>query len=314
MTSSLVPPGLRAVVADHLPDPGMPSGTQWAERLPLLVGELLRHWSLSVAGAPRHGKAALVLPVVRDDGTAAALKVVWPHREARHERQALALWEGRHAVRLLAADPSRWGLLLERLDPDRDLDGLPVLPSAAEVGALLRALDRPAPAWADRLSEHLAGLVADVDAALRDPGAVRRFPRRLLQHGRSLAADLAAEPGVDARLLHMDLHGQNVLWRPDPGQWVAIDPQALAADPAFGAAPVLWNRWDDVLAAPNARAHLELRVEVLSDAAGVDADRARAYAIVRMVRTALWALQAPGPGTGVQLTRAVTIIKAMQPA
>ena len=39
-------------------------------------------------------------------GEAAALKLTWPHAEARHEHLALRLWDGHGAVRLLAADPA----------------------------------------------------------------------------------------------------------------------------------------------------------------------------------------------------------------
>ncbi|WP_228387120.1 aminoglycoside phosphotransferase family protein, partial [Ornithinicoccus halotolerans] len=178
-------------------------------------------------------------------------------------------------------------------------------------------LDRPAPPWAPRLADHLRRLLADIDAAHAEP-AGRRFPRRMLLQARALAEQLASEPGVDDRLVHTDLHGQNVLCRPDPRQWVAIDPKVMAADPAFAVAPVLWNRWGEAERAHDVRVHLNLRLETVCDAAGIDPDRARAFGVLRMVRNALWALaEDAGPGTspGTQrwLTQAVTIVKALQP-
>lgn len=314
-----VPPGLRSGL-EHAPpeQPGGPSGAEWLDRLPRLAGELLADWDLMVDGAPAHGQNSLVLPVRarRRQAAAAVLKVTWPHPEAAQEHLALRSWGGRDAVRLLAADPARWALLLERLDA-RDLDTVGILDCCEQVGTLLRRLDRPAPPWAPRLSDHLRRLVADTDAAHAGT-AGRRFPRRMLLQARDLAAQLASEPGVDERLVHTDLHGQNVLWRPDPGQWVAIDPKVMAADPAFAVAPVLWNRWEEAEGAHDVRIHLNLRLETVCDAAGTDPDRARAFGILRMVRNALWALaDDPGPGTssGTQrwLTRAVTVVKALQP-
>lgn len=294
----------------HVPDPGMPDGRVWLDGLPGRVEELLRDWDLQVDGAPMHGYSALVLPVRRDDGTPAALKVVWPHREGRDEHLALRAWDGKGAVRLLAADPSRWALLLERLDHSRDLDREPPIEACEEIGRLLARLDRPAPPWARPLSEHLAELAHDADRALASHSA---FPRRLLEQGRALAQELAAEPDVDARLVHEDLHQENVLWRPDPGEWVAIDPHVVAGNPAYAVAPVLWNQWDQVQRAHDSRVHLVLRVDVLCEAAGIDPALARSYAMVRMVRNALWTLDAPHPGTSDEVTQAVTIIKAMQP-
>lgn len=312
---SLVPDGLRQAVLDDPGPGGAPSGEAWLRALPRVAEELLGHWALVRDGAPRHGVTALVLPVVQDDqGMPAALKIVRPHPEARQEHKALGVWAGRAAVRLLAADPARWALLLERLDPDRDLDGLGVLDSAEELGRLLRALDRPAPPWAPRLSDRLTALVEQAGAALSDPRAGRWLPRRMLQRARSLAADLATETGTDARLVHTDLHGRNVLWRPDPGEWVAIDPKVMAADPAYAVAPALWNRWGDALGAHDLRVQLTLRMDVLCDAAGIDGDRARALTTIRLVGNVLDALEhGPDRSRRSWVERAVPIVKAMEP-
>ena len=51
------------------------------------------------------------------DGTPAVLKLVHPHRENEHEADALELWDGDGAVRLLARDESGYALLLERCEP-----------------------------------------------------------------------------------------------------------------------------------------------------------------------------------------------------
>lgn len=311
--TDLAPQRLIDRVLGHVPAAGYASGADWLPTLPRLVRDLTEQWRLRVTGPATHGYAALVLPVEHAGGEA-VLKVAWPHPEAQDEHRTLAAWGGRAAVRLLAADPSRWALLLERLDP-RDLSGPPVgvLESCAEIGRLATLLDRPAPPWTTlRASDHLSTLVADLDA-LRVGDLARALPRRLRERGRSVAADLAAEPGVDARLVHGDLHQENVLWRDDPGEWVAIDPQTIAADPAWVVAPALWNRWAESAAAQDVRVHLALRLEVLCEAAGLDVERARALTEVRMLRNAVWDVQ-EGTATAESLTRHVTLIKAFQPA
>ena len=311
--TDLVPQGLIDRMHQHVPAPGFGPGPDWLRTLPALVTELLDQWGLVISGPPSHGYAALVLPVDGADEPA-VLKVAWPHPEAKDEHRTLRTWGGRGAVRLIAADPSRGGLLLERLDL-RDLDGPPVgvLESCEEIGRLAALLDRPAPPWLRlRCSEHLGELVRDIDE-LRD-GKSRALPRQVLDRGRALALELAAEPGIDARLVHADLHQENVLWRPDPGEWVAIDPQAMGADRAWVVAPALWNRWTEAQAADDTRLHLNLRLEVLSEAAGIDPDRARAMTEVRMLRNAVWDIQEEPADLAEALTRHITIIKAMQPA
>ena len=66
----------------------------------------------------------MALPVTRDDGSAAVLKIQFPDRESEHEAAALELFDGDGAVRLLAHDPGRRALLLERADPGTPLKDL----------------------------------------------------------------------------------------------------------------------------------------------------------------------------------------------
>lgn len=310
-----IPDGLVRLVSAHVPDPGMPAGADWLDHLPALASAVLEEWELQLDGPPRHGYSALVLPVRSPHGRAVA-KIVWPHAEGRHEHRALQLWNGRSTVRLLAADPARWALLLERLDPDRSLEqeavgsALGELTATEELGALVTSLDRPAPPWADTLSDHLRQLLTDLDVALAPASYAVAFPRRMLQEARALATGLLTENGLDARLTHTDLHHGNVLWRPDPGEWVAIDASVLAAEPGWAFQPVLLNAWPAVERATSLRQAVRRRLETLADVTGVDLDRARALAHLRLVRDALWELGAATVDR-TQVTRLVAVAKAL---
>lgn len=292
--------------------PGSTSSEAWLADLPRLVRELADQWDLRFTGAPTHGDASLVLAAEGPNGPA-VLKVAWPRPESRDEHRVLTAWAGRGAVRLLAADPSRGALLLERLDP-RDLGpGVGVLDACEELGRLASVLDRPAPPWLrHRASQQLRGLAADIDA-LRAHGHDRGLPRRLLDRGRSVALELASEPEIDARLVHADLHPGHVLWRPDPGEWVATAPREIAADPAWAAAPVLMSRWEEALAAPDTRVHLNVRLDVVCDAAGLDPERVRLVSEVRVLRAAVGDVRAHPADPAAARTRHVAILKALQP-
>ncbi len=314
-TSADIPAAFAVQIAQHRPDPGLPSGPTWLDRLPSVLTECLRLWELRVDGPTRFGRCAVVLPVLRADGSSAALKVGWPHDAATHEHLALRAWDGVGAVRLLAADPSRWALLLERLDDDHDLDVVGVDESCRQVGGLLRTLDRPALPQLNQLSAYLQRLAGDLNTLSGGPCARsdRGLPRRLVDRGQAIATDLATHPGIDARLVHTDLHGHNVLRRPGTGEWVAIDPKPMAGVPELAVAPALWNRWQEVVDADDVRAHLNRRVDTLCERAGLDPDLASALSVARMLRNALWALQDPGPSIRAEITICVTVIKAMLP-
>lgn len=295
---------LRARAADCGPD-----GATWLAALPRLTAEVLQEWALEADGAPWHGNCAVVYPV-RRQGEPLALKLTWPHREAAQEGRTLGLWSGRDAVRLVASDPHRWALLLERLEP-RDLSGSGFLDQAETLGALAASLDRPAPPWVPRWSTELEDLLSWIERTLQSdtrPG----FPPRLLREARRIALLIRAfDTRETPRLVHSDLHQYNVLWRADPGRWVAIDPKPLAGPAALALAPTLWNQWSRTGTADDLRTHLNLRLEVWCEAAGVEADLARQVTLLRLVQVAQWSITASPQGP--ELTTLVTIAKAMLP-
>ncbi|WP_151526649.1 aminoglycoside phosphotransferase family protein [Serinicoccus kebangsaanensis] len=261
-------------------------GATWLRRLPGLVDDLLGGWRLTVDGPSRHGECALVVPVRRHTGEPAALKVTWPHTEARHEHLALRAWDGQGAVRLLAAEPTSSALLLERLDADRCLRDQPLLEACEVIGRLMTELDRPATPQLDTVEDRAqrwAGQLAEGSTLV---------PRRLTEQATSTLAGLLGD-APDPRLVHEDLHDLNVLaplpGTTDRGDWLAIDPKPLAAEWAYAVAPVVWNRAEEAARASNLRTHARLRADVVADAAGLDEDRVRAWTFVRLVLNSVWA-------------------------
>lgn len=299
--NGLVPGSFSELVSGRQPEPHV-SGDDWLARLPGLVEEAMAEWDLTLDGRAMHGSCALVLPVRTPDGSAAVLKVTWPHTEAEHEHLALRHWGGHGAARLLAANPHRWTMLLERLNGDRDLGAVPIDEACRVIGSLLKELDHPALPQLSRLSDECARLVERLDTA---PAAV---PRRFVDQARAIIPDLVAGAAIDSRMVHTDLHYGNVL-AAGRQTWLAIDPKPMSADPAFTVTPALWNRWEEALGSGDLRGHLRRRLSIICESAGLDQDRARAWSIVREVQMALDAVE-DDDADG--LTAAIAIIKAMQ--
>ena len=266
------------------------AGDRWVAGLPGLATTWLERWALTPDGPPAHGAVALVLPVRRADGTPAALKLQPVDHETAGEGRALALWAGRGAVALLAADETSGTLLLERLDATRTLlsPDVPDREATAVVAGLLVALNAvPAPPGLRRLADVAGETLASVPAALAaatDPGE-----RALLGTAAGLLAELLAEP-VGDRLLHWDLHHSNVLATPDGAGWRAIDPKPLAGDPGFELLPALWNRWDAVVATGDVPAAVRARFDLMSERMGLDRARAAAWTLARVLQDACWDL------------------------
>jgi streptomycin 6-kinase len=253
-----------------------PAWADWLDRLPRLARELLGEWELTPDGPSTHGNIALVVPVRTAVGVPAVLKVGWPHWEAEHEALALQHWHGNGAVQLLRADPHRWALLLERLDPT-DLTTLWDVQACEIVGSLYRRLHVAAPPQLRTLSAQAARWADELGTI----GRGAPVPHRMVEHARSLARDFAADPDTDGTLIHTDLHFHNVLASDRDEGWVAIDPKPLSGDPHYEPAPMLWNCYTAYQG--RLRDGVRDRLFALVDSAGLDEDRAKAWALLRLV-------------------------------
>ena len=304
MPHPLIPESFRALVAGRAGEPDV-TGDDWLRRLPGLIDEHLDRWSATPDGEVRHGECAIVIPVrLRDNGTQAALKLTWPHAEAGHEHLALRHWNGEGAVRLLAADPAAYALLLERLDASRKLTSVSILEACEVIGGLFGTLDRQAAPQFDRLSER-----AERWQPLLNSGH-SLVPRRLTDQASTTLGHLL-DGAVDGRLVHEDLHDMNVLAPLDParGAWLAIDPKPVSGEWAYAVAPIVWNRAEASAAAYNMRVHVRLRADIVAEAAGLDPDRVTHWTFVRLVLNALWA--APhSPGSDSFRARMIALAKA----
>lgn len=296
-----------------------PDWDRWLDRLPRLAGDLLDDWALTAAGDELwHGYCSLVVPVTTDDGTTAVLKATFDgDQESVHEGLVLQHWHGDGAVRLLRADPHRRALLLERLDR-RDLTELWDLEACEVVADLYRRLHRPAPAQLRPVATYVERWLDELAAQPRDIPIPQRYREQALSIGRDLISDSA-----DARrIVHGDLHYQNVLAVPSElqegrGEWLVIDPKPMSGDPHYEPAPMLWNRYDEL--AGDVRAGVRRRFHTIVDRAELDEDRARAWVVVRMILNAGWSVQdAQRAGRGLDraerdwVTRCIAITKAVQ--
>lgn len=286
------------------------AGDRWVAGLSPLAEDLLQRWDLRVDGASAHGAVALVVPVLRSDGTRAVLKLQPVDDETVGEPLALRSWAGRGAVRLLEDDPASGSMLLERLDASRSLttepDDLAAAGVIADLLARLGAVD--APPGIRQLPDVLAPTLERADVAcaqLIDPAE-----SGLLRACQAVTVELLREP-VGHHLLHWDLHYANVLARLSTTDdqdvdghgesdqdrdhrgapsWVAIDPKPLSGDLGFDLLPALWNRWDDVTATADPRRHLLRRFDLMTERLRLDRPRAASWTLARVLQNAVWDL------------------------
>jgi streptomycin 6-kinase len=261
------------------------AGRAWLAGLPRVIEEIRELWLLTEIGpAYEGGCVAFVAPAVRADGSRVVLKVSFVDEETEHEADALALWNGNGAVRLLDADSKRGSLLLEQLEPGTSLETHGDRDAAIGIAcSLLRRLRVPAPAG--HHFQSVAGLArrwADTFPG-KYRGAGSPFAERLLLLAMEACERLAT--GAENRtLVNRDLHLGNILAaRREP--WLVIDPKPLVGDPAFDAGHLIRS----LLPRRIVKAELSQLIASVARQLDLPPERIGEWVFLRSIDDALWA-------------------------
>ena len=202
----------------------MPGGAAWLERLPRLAAECAEQWSLELELPSAASNASLVVPAGD-----VVLKLNPPDDESEHEPDALRAWSGEGAVRLLAHDPERRALLIERCYPGTQLWKLGDDEAGDVVAGLLPRLWKPPLPQYRRLADVAARWVDEIPDTWERYG--RPFEQRLLDETLSALRELGPTQGTLVTA-NEDLHAGNVL-RAAREPWLVIDPKPIAAERDF---------------------------------------------------------------------------------
>lgn len=204
----------------------MPSARPWLAELPQLIEQVREAFGLRYAAPLHAGSCSWVAPAELPDGTRVIVKIAWPHREMYGEPAALRLRGGRGAARLLAHDPQRHALILQRCEPGQPLtDAEGTAEDRLAVGCAVLGHLWAAPVAATTEIEHLAPVTAEWAELVSERTTRIRpgYDPGLVAEGARLLHELPGSARHDV-LLHGDVNPGNVLSCGD-GRWTAIDPK-----------------------------------------------------------------------------------------
>lgn len=262
--------------------------TQWVEALPLMIAAAEERWGIKVdAPFEPGGFTSYVAPALLPDGSDVVYKITIPHAEASGEAEALDVYAGDGAVRLVDAKQDTYELLLERCAPGNDLwtveddserlgiatNLMQRLWSRPDVDSVAR-LSSVAPRWADVTERRM--LTLDMPW-IADP----------IEHGIDLLRSLPHDAQENV-LIHGDFHPGNILASlREP--WLVIDPKPMIGDPAYEPTQLLTQQNGRVTETPPP-VDVERRLEHIAGLAGLDVERVGLWALARSSEWSMWSL------------------------
>lgn len=256
------------------------AGKAWIEALPRTVENVCRHWRLVIKGPVMNGYTGLAIPV-RLDEEDCFLKVYWRDADTDTAPLALKIWNGQGAVKVLKHEPEVGVVLLEKLDPHSSLENVEIGMAVGIAGQLLRRLAIPAPKDMRTVTDMAARMEQSIPQRWEQFG--RPFPRELLEEVCDSTKQLG--PRSNKLMTDYDLHYTDIL----SGQrepWLMIDPKAIAGDPEFSLAQLLWSRLEDI----ESNKGIEYHFRALVEAAELNCELARSWTIIRCADYWLWGL------------------------
>ena len=233
-----------------------PAGREWVRRLPGLVEELSRAWSLRIGEVLDGGRWSFVARVGTGDGGTAVLKIALDRAQFARQLATLGAAGGHGYVRLYAADPERGAALLEPLGPMLATAATSVEQILDVTAATLRVawrVSRPSDARVPPGTDKASTLIESIEG---DWTALDRpCPERIVTHAVEVARRRVAAFDLDSCVVvHGDPHPGNALavLAPRPGAgsgYVFVDPDGFLCEPTYDLGVVVRAFTDEVLAA-----------------------------------------------------------------
>ena len=264
-------------------------GSNWLETLPTSISGYAQLWNLTIGHPFREMSYNFVTRATCQDGSQVVLKLGVPNPELTSEIEALRLYDGHGAARLLDADPEGGALLIEQLLPGIPLANLDDDEHATQIAAeIMQQLWRPVPdkhnlREVEKWAFGMQRLRAYYD------GGTGPFPKKLTEQAEVIFPELIASTQIQM-VLHGDLHHGNIL-SAQRQSWLALDPKGVVGDPAYEVTAWMHNPMPGLNAWPHLKQTTASRLDQFSEILGFDRQRLRNWSLAQAVLSAWWCIE-----------------------
>lgn len=196
-------------------------GAEWLVELPFIIEEIERDWSLETGAPFANLSYHFVAPCVLRNGGEAVLKIGFPEENSPvfNEAATLQIYDGRGAVRFLRINEKRFALLLERINPGKNLKEVFRGREEDSVEIAIKVLQK----IIRKSPENHNFVFLEKWFAGFERAQNTNFPSEVLKKARTFYEELSAE---ETFLIHGDFHHENILSAARE-KFLVIDPKGI---------------------------------------------------------------------------------------
>jgi len=264
-------------------------GKQFIKDLSKLIEEASSRWILKdmkPVSNLSYNFVAFATSLFLEKENPVVLKIGVPREELISEMQALKLYNGNGACKLIASDEEKGFLLLESLQPGRMLSELDDDDERTQIAMdVMQKIHRPTEA--DSLSNNKFIKLSDWFNGLKNIrphyGGTGPFPKEILERVESVLPDLFKD---DFFLLHGDFHHFNIL--SSERDWVIIDPKGVVGPAGYEIGPFMLNPWGMFHDEKQFKTLTKRRVDIIRERTGWERELIIHWALSHAVLSAWW--------------------------
>jgi len=290
-------------------------GYAFLEALPASIEKASARWNLTdLQPSPTLSYNFVAFARV-SQGMDVVLKMGVPNREFLSEMEALRLFNGEGACKLLDYDEENYWMLLERLNPGVMLATLENDEEATHIAAeVMKRIWRPVDmasasllANSQKETSHQQHTSTGTQAAglqnfiqltdwfdglqrLRQQfsGGTGPLNEKLVQRVERSVSGFFME-NQNPVLMHGDFHHYNIL--SSERGWLIIDPKGVIGPAGYEVGPFLMNPWGELINKTEIQQVTKRRIYILHEHLGFERERIREWGLVHAVLSAWWGIE-----------------------
>jgi streptomycin 6-kinase len=263
-------------------------GGRWLDRLPEIIREIERKWSLEIEKPFPNLSYHFVAPCVFKTGGEAVVKIGFPGERATTFREVrmLEFMDGDGICKLLRFDEKRLALLLEKVTPGENLKaicGSGDDARAVEIAIkILRNFWRAPPENIEfPRMEKWFDVLKKAEKTGFAPGYVKRARRFF---------DELSAAGERKTLLHGDFHHENIL-SAEREPFLVIDPKGIIGDIGYDLSVFMINHAEWLKSEPDLEKKLDAAIRAFSEAFEIEPQNLRRWIFAHSVLSAWWSFE-----------------------